>query len=71
MAKGPNSTKSKSFNITTSKQSWLVLGQLAERGIYGRNPAEVAARFVDEHLKEFIQAPKFAVNRDGRVKEVK
>lgn len=71
MSKGPNSTKSTPFKVTVSQQSWLVLQQLAERGIYGRNPAEVAARFIDEQLKNFVETPKFAVDGSGQVREVK
>lgn len=71
MAKGPNTTESTPLRVTVSRQSRAVLEALASRGVYGRNPAEVAARFIDEQLKSFLEAPKFAVDGSGKVKEVK
>jgi len=47
-----------------------MLGELATKGIYGRNAAEVAARFVDEALRKFAEAPALQIpgvqdNRGG------
>ncbi len=61
MAKGKNSTDSRTIRITVSVQSGRLLDQLAQRGVYGRGPAEVAARFVDRALQRFIQQPKLKI----------
>jgi hypothetical protein len=67
MAKGPNATDSKTFRITTSTESFRLLHELAMKGIYGRNEAEVAARFVDQALAEFVESPKLKL-RSSRVR---
>ena len=68
MAKTANDTKSRSVRITLSSQSVDLLELLAQRGIYGRNPAEVAGRFVDQALQELVAPPKLKVKttRDGQ-----
>lgn len=43
--------------IPVSPQSLGMLRKLAEFGIYGRTPEEVAARFIDEGLQKFLVAP--------------
>lgn len=58
MAKAGNSSDSGQLRITLSVESIRLLDELAVRGIYGRNRAEVAARFVDEVLQKFVDAPK-------------
>jgi hypothetical protein len=58
MAKSPNATDSKNFPITLSVESIRLLVELAGKGIYGRNKAEVAARFIDKALEEFVERPK-------------
>jgi hypothetical protein len=58
MAKGNNAADSRTITVTVSVQSGRLLDQLAQRGIYGRNPAEVAGRFVDKALQEFVDRPK-------------
>jgi hypothetical protein len=58
MAKGNNASDSRTVTVTVSEQSAQLLDQLAQRGIYGRNPAEVAGRFVDKALQEFVDQPK-------------
>ena len=61
MAKTPNLSASETFRLTVSAQSYELLEELARRGIYGRNAAEVAARFVDDALARFVDAPKLKV----------
>jgi len=56
------------LRVTVSVQSVRLLEQLAERGIYGRNSAEVAARFIDDALKEFVDKPKLIVGRVSKQK---
>ncbi len=66
MPKAENATESESFRITVSMQSARLLDQLAGQGIYGRNRAEVAARFVDEALQRFVEVPKFPLGLRNR-----
>lgn len=47
-----NSTDSVSFTVTVSEQSNSLLEQLAQDGVYGKSRAEVAARFIDQVLRE-------------------
>ena len=42
-----------SASIPISEQSAAALQKLAEYGIYGRTPEEVAARFIDEKIQGF------------------
>jgi hypothetical protein len=56
--KTQNSIGSEKFAITLSQESVRLLDQLAKNGIWGRNRAEVAARFVDRQLEGFIEQPK-------------
>jgi len=71
MAKGSNSTGSDILRVSLSDQSLELLEQLARRGIYGRNPAEVAGRFIDRALSRFVDRPRFPlkVSKQGRGKE--
>lgn len=61
MAKGNNLVHSATIRVTVSEQSERLLEQLAQRGIYGRNSAEVAGRFVDEALQKFVEQPKLRI----------
>jgi hypothetical protein len=61
MAKHKNSTTSQTKRVSLSRQSWELLEELAQRGIYGRNPAEVAGRFVDRALQRFVELPRLNV----------
>jgi hypothetical protein len=63
MAKRVNTVDSITVRITVSRQSAQLLERVAQLGIYGKNPAEVAARFVDAALEKFLTVPKF--NADG------
>jgi hypothetical protein len=51
------------INDSLSTQSLYLLDRLAELEIYGETSAEVGARFVDEGLKEFVERPRFVINR--------
>jgi hypothetical protein len=65
MAKRSNATASETIRVTVSAQSARLLDQLASRGIYGRNPAEVAGRFVDEALQKFVDPPRLKLDADS------
>jgi hypothetical protein len=52
-----NTAESNVIRITLSEQSVRLLDELAKKGIYGRNKAEVAGRFIDEALQKFVQTP--------------
>ena len=67
MAKAANASKSTVIRVTVSMQSAALLDQLAAKGIYGRNSAEVAGRFVDEALQKFVDTPRLPLN-SGRNK---
>jgi hypothetical protein len=57
MPKAENATGSETVRITLSTESARLLDELALKGIYGRNRAEVAARFVDQALQNFVDRP--------------
>lgn len=52
-----NTSESNVIRVTLSEQSVRLLDELAKKGIYGRNKAEVAGRFIDESLQRFIETP--------------
>jgi hypothetical protein len=56
--KTPNISGSESFQITLSESSARLLDEIARNGIWGKNRAEVAARFVDRTLEGFVEQPK-------------
>jgi hypothetical protein len=62
MAKTPNDAESATIRLTLSRQSVDLLEQLASRGIYGRNAAEVAARMVDGALQAHVEVPKLRMS---------
>jgi hypothetical protein len=73
VAKNPNSASSETITVTISEQSEQLLEELARRGVYGRNPAEVAGRFIDQALQQFIDRPalKPVIKRKpGRMRRV-
>lgn len=45
-----------------SGQSRNFLERLSLKGIYGRTPAEVAARFVDEGIQRFVEKPIYCAH---------
>ena len=53
-----NASESEKFPITLSVQSARLLDEIAKNGYWGRNRAEVAARFVDRALESFVELPK-------------
>ncbi len=53
-----NAVESQSFTITLSADSIRLLDAIAKRGIWGKNRPEVAARFIDRALEEFVDRPK-------------
>jgi len=66
MAKTENSAESTQVRITLSSESVRLLDELAYQGIYGRNRAEVAARFVDMKLQDFVDTPKLTLRKPSR-----
>jgi hypothetical protein len=61
MARKANASGGVSLKITISRQSASLLTDIALRGIYGRNPSDVASRFVDEALQKFVEVPKLTI----------
>ena len=59
MARTENSSDSVSFTVTLSMQSASLLEQIAEDGVYGKSRAEVAGRFIDEVLRDYVVPPRF------------
>jgi hypothetical protein len=68
MSRKGNAAAGQPLTITLSRQSVDALNQLAARGLYGRNAAEVAARFVDSALQDFVEAPRIVV-KTGQLQE--
>jgi len=69
MPKGENITESETIRVTLSSQSVALLDELAKKGIYGRNRADVAGRFVDEALQKFVEAPLLKIKERQRIKK--
>ncbi|OLE55451.1 MAG: hypothetical protein AUG51_03045 [Acidobacteria bacterium 13_1_20CM_3_53_8] len=63
MAKTLNTSGSNTIRVTLSHQSIRLLDSLAEKGIYGRNRAEVAGRFIDEALQKFVETPHLQLQK--------
>jgi hypothetical protein len=61
-----NVSQSGTLRVTLAVQSIQLLDELALLGIYGRNGADVAARFVDERLRDFIERPILKIRRQAR-----
>jgi len=68
MANPGNKAGSGSITVTVSNQSIRLLDELAELGIYGKNKAEVAARFIDKALHEFVDTPRLKLERGKQEK---
>ncbi len=60
-----NIAESGTLRVTLSIQSIELLDSLAKLGLYGRNGAEVAGRFVDKRLREFTEKPMLRVHQRG------
>lgn len=69
MPRPPNSSQGDRFEVTLSVQSINILKELATRGIYGRTPAEVGGRFIEQALQNFVEPPKFPVGSSRRRKQ--
>lgn len=57
MRKTGNNTKSKTVRVTLSEQIADLLDRIAETGLMGQNPAEVAHRFIDEAVMKALDNP--------------
>ena len=68
MPKAENITESETIRVTLSSQSVALLDELAKKGIYGRNRADVAGRFVDEALQKFVETPLLKIRDRQRKK---
>lgn len=71
MARRKSSSPGIKFEVTVAKQSIDLIEQLARRGIYGRTPAEVGGRFIEQALQQFVDPPKLVpkatlIVRNGR-----
>ena len=66
MGKPANTVRSESLTVTLSQQSVELLEQIASRGIYGRNPAEVAGRFVDRELERLVESLRLKLRKGPR-----
>jgi hypothetical protein len=63
MGKAANTVRSESLTVTLSEQSVALLEEIASRGIYGRNPAEVAGRFVDKELERLVETLRLKLRK--------
>jgi hypothetical protein len=61
MSRPKNSSPGDRFEVTLSVQSIALLRELAKRGIYGRTPAEVGGRFIEQSLQQFVQPLRLSV----------
>jgi hypothetical protein len=59
MARPRNPSRGERFEVTLSAQSVRLLHRLAEHGLYGRTPAEVGGRFIEQALQQFVEPPQF------------
>ena len=63
MARQKNASPGVKFEVTLARQSVDLIEDLAKRGIYGRTPAEVGGRFIEQALQEFVERPKLIPKR--------
>ena len=63
MARSKSSSPGARIEVTLAAQSIDLLRELATRGIYGRTPAEVGGRFIEQVLQQFVEAPKLVPAR--------
>jgi hypothetical protein len=63
MARRKNSSPGNKFEVTLAQQSVDLIEELAKRGIYGRTPAEVGGRFIEQALQQFVDTPKLVPKR--------
>lgn len=65
MPRPKSSSPGTKFEVTLAAQSVDLLRELATRGIYGRSPAEVGGRFIEQVLQQFVEAPKLIPGRSS------
>lgn len=65
MARPKSASPGTRFEVTLSEQSVDLLKELATRGIYGRTPAEVGGRFIEQSLQNFVEPPKLVPTRSS------
>lgn len=58
MARPKSASPGVKFEVRLASQSVELLKDLATRGIYGRSPAEVGGRFIEQMLQQFTEVPK-------------
>lgn len=58
MPRQKNSSPGIKFEVTLAQQSVDLIEELAKRGIYGRTPAEVGGRFIEQALQQFVETPR-------------
>jgi hypothetical protein len=63
MRRTGNNTKSRLLRVTLSEQIADLLDQIAETGLIGQNPAEVAHRFIDEAVMKVLDNPHLELKR--------
>jgi hypothetical protein len=63
VARPKSSSPGAKFEVTLATQSIELIKELATRGIYGRTPAEVGGRFIEQALKQFVDHPKLVPRR--------
>jgi hypothetical protein len=69
MARPKSTSPGARFEVTISEQSVDILKELATRGIYGRTPAEVGGRFIEQALQQFVEPPKLLPSRSSADRE--
>jgi hypothetical protein len=57
------------FEVTLAQQSIMLLRELATRGIYGRTPAEVGGRFIEQALQQFVATPKLVPEKPSGLRK--
>lgn len=67
MPRRRNASPGTKFEVTLAKQSVDLIEELAKRGIYGRTPAEVGGRFIEQALQQFVERPKLIPKRTSVV----
>jgi len=65
MARPKSVSRGTRLEVTLAEQSVELLKELATRGIYGRTPAEVGGRFIEQVLQNFIDVPKLVPARSS------
>jgi hypothetical protein len=69
MARPKSLSPGMKFEVTLSEQSVSLLRELATHGIYGRTPAEVGGRFIEQALHQFVETPKLVPVRSSALRK--